>query len=351
MYNEKTIYFHIGSPKTGTTSIQRFFFENKVALKNQYNIDYPILSSDSFREITNGKYLDRPDLFSKFISVVDSSNCSRILISEESLFLYKDINFFKRKEFEKYKLIFIVYLRNSFDYLSSLWGEMAKVYNRDENYISLEGYLKKNSYKESLNYLLELSQYFGKENIIVKSFEKESFTNTSLIEDFLSIFDINSNKDFIYSAEQNMSVSRKECDIVTFLKPTFKLINYSQNDIEILIEALEGGDVKIAETISDVTIKKICDETSPIEVVIENELCGGKKLFINKYPKVYGKKRLKYSPISLKGKLIILHFIRMKMKLENIPLSSIGFRQNLDLGWAYSKLFFENFKHSVNRLF
>jgi hypothetical protein len=36
----KTIYLHIGIPKTGTTAIQNFFFQKREDLKN-YGLLYP----------------------------------------------------------------------------------------------------------------------------------------------------------------------------------------------------------------------------------------------------------------------------------------------------------------------
>ncbi len=88
----KTLYFHIGTSKTGTTAIQSFCYKNRDILKNK-GIIYPIsmggIPSESF-EFTDGNLGDNlsactslEEKAKKIYSLI--SNNEKTLISSERI--------------------------------------------------------------------------------------------------------------------------------------------------------------------------------------------------------------------------------------------------------------------------
>jgi hypothetical protein len=237
----KTIYIHIGGPKTGSTSVQSFATFNQKPLLER-DVFYPLIGR-SFagpmgKLFINGHiFIDRM-ICSEGINTItlrdncqliandlcrtfDNSGCSKMLISEEALFfgfngtLSTICDLFNKS---KYKLKIIVYLRNICEYSSGLWKEDIKsgiwkqsIEFNPDNTIDLESSmrLKAASYLESLKMLESLSEKIGKENIIIRTFEKERWINNDLVDDFLSILNIKNNKKLQKIGDVNVGISRE----------------------------------------------------------------------------------------------------------------------------------------------
>ncbi len=129
----KKCYLHIGNFKTGSTSLQKFFFINKDLLSS-HNIE-PIYEENFFGKAINHeklyKQFDTNNLneLNHFFSNINTEK-NIILSSEYFSCFSKDIKKIKflKETIEKFgfELIVIFYYRKDIDYLYSLYSEMLK---------------------------------------------------------------------------------------------------------------------------------------------------------------------------------------------------------------------------------
>lgn len=198
------LYLHIGTNKTGSTSIQYYLRDNKSLLETNgyyYPMEgayfYPPEASPSLlAHALLGKrppYI-RNTVINKEACVTDilrdikSSSCSKVIISSEHFSNAKTTDEVKKianiflNIFQKVTVI--VYLRRQDTRIESSWSQRVKMGLITK---SFDDFL---SEEFDLNYLEMLNSWadvFGKKNIIVRPFEKAQFFNNNLIQDFLQI--------------------------------------------------------------------------------------------------------------------------------------------------------------------
>jgi hypothetical protein len=320
---KKTVYIHIGSPKTGTTSIQQFLTVNSERLLKE-GLFYPIIGrqytendllrlhkdgnnlarsidpkGESIAICMNGSSLTKNSYdennFKELLKKFSASKSNVMLLSEEVLFIEYQDNICNRphlfKHLSKYEIKIIVYLKRSVEYLCGLWQEEL----RNKSTVSLEYYLENHQYAECLQVINDLAKKVGDKNIIVKSFEKESWTNGNLIDDFLSIFKIkNSSKFKGLKNNNNISLSRERNEMMRYIN-RYLDISIEHNDYGINQKIPVGkNDQKILDSLPDGIIKKTSDKYYPYECEISKKVLGKKELFAHKYPKIYKTKRDEY---------------------------------------------------------
>lgn len=241
----KTLYFHIGSPKTGTTSIQNFCTDHREILEGK-GLCYPIMPFvyEHKSKRRNGLFLtskyvkdgvrdqeQEKENFHRGLSIIEQKfdTVDTVLLSDEGAYSM----FFRRKLYKtngkmlaqwakdhQIQLKIIIYLRSQADYVMSWYNQLIK-HSVSETLSSLtwEEYLK--NYKRYValdyyKYLNILSDIFGKENIIVKRFDRAFFKNGSLVDDFMNIFGIEIDDAFpadSSKSEQNHGITENACAI------------------------------------------------------------------------------------------------------------------------------------------
>jgi ABC-type polysaccharide/polyol phosphate transport system ATPase subunit len=159
----KKIFIHIGTHKTGTTSIQSFLTENSDELMNSgvlyplagrvfgghHNIAWKLLGDDRF-DIKNGKISD-------FLNEINSSNVKNVVISSEA-FEYLSKCPESIKKFDKvlcsngWDTEYIVFFRNNIDYMESLYHELNKNINFNLTKSSFIKQIKETGYCECNNH-------------------------------------------------------------------------------------------------------------------------------------------------------------------------------------------------------
>ncbi len=198
-----TVYLHLGMPKTGTTALQRFFAENQKTL-NERGFAYPIMpfSFDTIAKVRNGHFLirwkkkqDYPEWEQGFSIVKQAAEeYDNILLSDEQLWSTQ-----RRKGFWKSlkhgfseigaDIKVIIYLRRQDEQVESHWNQKVK---EPKNHMkeTFSEYLEKGMhdympfhYDEGLN---RIAKRIGKENLIVRVYEKQQFVGGSIFADFLS---------------------------------------------------------------------------------------------------------------------------------------------------------------------
>lgn len=204
------LYLHIGMPKTGTSYIQSFlslnpeplsksgcvypdfgvYFERTGKLRNAH-----FLAAQIFDETGERDKAAEKKLFDNCFDTISqlALNNEKIVISDECLWnsaeRYGGDDFWLRIREESVKrgleLKIIVYLRRQDLFMQSFWAQHVKEFST----LSFEDYSKKRMNKIRLDYaerLDRLSDCLGKENIIVRVYEKQQFAGArhNLISDF-----------------------------------------------------------------------------------------------------------------------------------------------------------------------
>lgn len=202
MIRMKTLYLHIGTPKTGTTAIQNFLNDNKGILQKlgfcypMFDVQYKVQ-----RKVRNGHWLiansvtpEEYEACMKRLCAV-SKNYSKIILTDEGLWNRggPDAEFWKKlkqtMDAHKVQIKVIVYLRRQDDYVFSYWAQKVKGVQRFN--ILFDDYLYSGSYKQNhVNYLEILNtiaSVIGTENVIVRAYESGQYEGAerSLLSDFL----------------------------------------------------------------------------------------------------------------------------------------------------------------------
>lgn len=196
-------YLHIGTHKTGTTTLQRFLFENREKLQ-EYNLAYPEIGLHPglkghhpvafylagkrfiFRKVL--PQVNFRDVISNFLQLLGDGN--NLIISSED---------FSRLSLSscpnlpsKVKGLFplstefriVVYLRRQDQFIESYYSWQRKGGRMLRT--RLDGkFLKRIKYFPYSELLNRWAQVFGEENISVRPFEKQSLYSGGLVQDFL----------------------------------------------------------------------------------------------------------------------------------------------------------------------
>ena len=307
--NQKTIYIHIGTPKTRTTSIQKFLTKN-IKILSKEGIYYPLegryslMINNKYREdyknlnyCANGGIINNKNKLKDVLKNFDKSKKNKMILSEESLFLQNEYNRpFNNEEIwnllSNYEIKIIIYFRRSVNYLCSLWQEYMKLSYQTDLLNFLESY----NHLKYLNNFHNLSKRVGGKNIIVRTFEKEAWPNNSLIEDFLSILKINNFKKFRQDESfENIGISREECDKLLYINRHLRKRKWFLNQLKVEIKiATSDNHIKVIDSLSDEIIKKITNKYYQEECKIAHIFLNREELFQSKFPKIYKKSRPEY---------------------------------------------------------
>lgn len=211
----KTLYLHIGTPKTGTTTIQNFCLDNQKLLAQKgyyyptFEYQFPhikkycnahflvakLQDSDGWRNYDQEQKVAEEGM-SQLLQFFEQYD--NIILSDERIWnggLSEDRNCWKRLQEriinKGVTIKVIVYLRRQDDYLFSWWNQHVKINRRDQAALSFTEVLETLPVIQLDYYtvLEQISAYVGKENIIVRIFDKKEFlkhsSDGSILADFL----------------------------------------------------------------------------------------------------------------------------------------------------------------------
>lgn len=215
----KTLYLHIGTTKTGTTSIQKFCLKNQILLQEK-NYCFPdsIHRYESKKNATfrykgihrNGHFLvgsvwnksgkhntaEEERLFHEGMENVAAlfKTYDNIILSDEGIWYMSSYG--KRDLWDRlkahadthgYQIMIIVYLRPQDDFLISNWNQAVKENGMaDSIEVNLEETLQTRIMRYSYGEKLDLiARVFGKDHIIVRRFDSQAFYQGSIYADFL----------------------------------------------------------------------------------------------------------------------------------------------------------------------
>ncbi|MFM9268981.1 hypothetical protein ACJ7V3_01790 [Halomonas elongata] len=204
------LYIHAGNHKTGTSSIQRFLYENKDYLHSSgldaYLRGHPHLKGDKSRgnlfwwfdqrnigikgaKLKDGFFEDIKE-FGFGQDVIASSECFSWIFDPEEIYKIKEQ---LGRAFSEIKIIF--YIRRQDLHAISHFQQSTKTPVDRRFFVggprSLPFLDSKLRIYLDYNYRIGAwGDVFGDENIILKVYDKNNFLDGSLIKDFMSIFDI-----------------------------------------------------------------------------------------------------------------------------------------------------------------
>ena len=215
----KTLYLHIGTPKTATSSIQKFLAQNREVLESKgYVFPKSLHRYLNVNSRRNGHFLVRKvekaeggrdhelekqylqegyDLIAKEFQTYD-----HVILSDESVWfassysckdLFTDLK--KQADDNHYQVKIIVYLRRQDTFFLSRWNQAVKQNVGYSSVLSCDEYIRKTLKKDGkiLNYAHKLDQIadiFGADNLIVRRFEPTSWVDGSIIHDFMEAIGI-----------------------------------------------------------------------------------------------------------------------------------------------------------------
>lgn len=201
---KKSCYIHIGAPKTGTTCLQKFFFENQDALLRN-DVLYPRVSLRGYGHhdiafLLSGGYPDWASPQEKTLeqligqlNEVTLTHEGDILLSSENFYLYPhpeklldvlhSTNILNQREAK-----IIVYVRRQDEAHESWYNQTVKAQGYTHSIDAcLDDFFDLWDYKGQLDLWASI---FGDENIIVRPYVEEQLTGGNLILDFLEAANI-----------------------------------------------------------------------------------------------------------------------------------------------------------------
>ena len=187
-----TCYLHIGTMKTGTSSIQDFLYLNRDKIKKQ-GLLYPI-SIKSFYHMNdhnefaeklnahlNGRNSNFLDILQNFKQELLSEKIQTTIISAENIqYLLFDLDRIKKikeilKDIGFIKIKIIVYLRDPQDLYISMCSQEVKDGSHNDFFQRPDKYKKCEIICNHKKTLINWSEIFGEENVIARLFDKNDF--------------------------------------------------------------------------------------------------------------------------------------------------------------------------------
>jgi len=232
---KKTVYLHVGSPKTGTTSLQVFLEKNSDHLVKQgffvppYNLELPghhelILSLikefsnfwfDGWPKVTRSSQAAWEDL----IEQIDTSECPNVIITTEFFFEITNTTYRPhlneignriKNYLSKYDVHVIAYIRPIDEYIDSSYREGLKVSNT-VSHVARDFQTLRQQHTTQFYPSIWLEFYadlFGKNSLVVRKYARSKLLNQSIVHDFMGILEITGQppQDDSYYLEENPSL-------------------------------------------------------------------------------------------------------------------------------------------------
>lgn len=286
----RTIYFHIGAEKTGTTSLQNFFHTNRAVLKD-HGILYPISAGkknhqklalycapNTTKDLRGSNSLGSPKGYSDFVKnfpinfrneIKDHPDYD-VLVSNEHLSsrLKNKAAIEKLKELipDGYQPKIILFVRRQDEVLISSYSTMIK----SGSAIPFSFDLPIN-----LDYLTIIEMWveiFGKENVIIKPFESSQWNGNDIFTEFMNTIGRTDISDFQIPVKQsNKSLDRYQIQFLRILNkdPFFK--KSSPNFRFAVLNLLESTASK-----EKISLSRQTKETILAKYVANNEIVAKK---------------------------------------------------------------------------
>lgn len=212
----KKIFLHIGSHKTGTSSIQKFLEQNQKSLKDDQSIAYIGGGFFPFYDYLIGSISELP--LKRFDNRLKDISQDYLIISHENYSWInsdKDIKLIANKLY-KYtnEVEIIIYIRRQ-DSLAisqkqegTKWRDNSFVYGHELKALPLKLTPEAKAYLNFYEKIQKWSKAFGEKNIKVRIFEKDRLHNGDAVEDFTQVVGIQDYDKLQHVERVNESIAR-----------------------------------------------------------------------------------------------------------------------------------------------
>ncbi len=253
--NNRVCILHIGLHKTGTTSIQQFFYENRKKFLD-YGVNYLRIPFDfpnhsiPFYALYSDDAINHPILNSRGINTLQKLNKYRSLVKEEVIKKFKDnssqlmiisgegmsslkdkesINKLKNDLYLFFdKVIVIVYIREWTSYISSSISQLIRSHLYDIEQAIQTATQRIKDLPQTLTFF---SEEFGDNNVLCSKYDPKNFPNNNVVLDLLEKIQLDIDySQFSFEKRYNVSLSSEAIKILSLLNKNSSLF---LNDIPI----------------------------------------------------------------------------------------------------------------------
>lgn len=268
---KKTLYIHIGYHKTGTTSIQIFFWDNR-SFFNKQGLLYPEIGlsgathaqfalclpgnrNEIIKKIStvNVTKAENPyafyqgklslNLYKELGEEINKTKCTKILLSSECFLEWIEPKIIK-EHLSKYcecDVKIIVYLRRQDLWIQSVFNQVVKdPYMRYANSIDDLPQISNLDYFETLS---EWESQFGIDNIIVRSYEESLQQVNGTISDILNVLELEDDVNYHYPVKnvKNIGLTSWQIKILHSLN-----INLSKDELfQVVLKLFEKQNLEL----------------------------------------------------------------------------------------------------------
>ena len=233
------VTLHIGTAKTGTTSIQHFLHENSALLAEQgclypQSLLHPVLSRENrlcdHNQLAMHLAFELPGAFRAALQQeLAGARCPHLLISAEMLSLYMDstAQIMRLRQFVRQlggnEICVVVWLRESGALFSSLCSEWLRFGHADYTHRLLpQACPRFRTALDSRAMLTRWAEVFGRKALKVRLFERECFVGGDLLHDAIDAFGLKWDERFAVPERSNESLNLLEMELL-------RIINHLQS--------------------------------------------------------------------------------------------------------------------------
>lgn len=278
----KVIYLHIGTTKTGTTSIQSFLYLNRdVLAKKGYSYRRDPVHYDRGNKSRNASFLNIRKL--RWLGIPSEHQQKRLIAAglkqiNEQLKHYPAViltdeglwNFFLKTDCRTLKIIknfadqnhavlkLIVYFRPQEDWLESHYKQYIKKYRNGKDRSDWDTYFNDPNRWPSVDYyngLCRMSEIVGKDNMIVRVYDRKRFIGEKVENDFLQAIGLEPSDEYkIAEEDRNPSPGANYIEIKRILNLLDGIGNITDDELFLASSAIKDCFPEIRGYSSEVLI-------------------------------------------------------------------------------------------------